>query len=151
MALDARSGANALACVVVLCSDFAWSLGTVLTPTLALPRSKALSAGAQMMLGGLMLLACSVLARELPPWPHVSLRAAAALAYLIVAGSLIAFTAYQWLLGHVRATIVTSYAYVNPVVAILIGYWLGHEAMTVRIVVGSALALSSVVALVRRG
>jgi drug/metabolite transporter (DMT)-like permease len=148
MAFDARSGTSALACVVILCSDLAWTLGTVLTSRLALPASKLLSAGAQMMLGGLMLLGCSVLVRELPPWPHVSLGAAAALAYLIVAGSLIAFTAYQWLLGHVRATIVTSYAYVNPVVAILIGHWLGHEALTLRIVLGTALVLSSVVALV---
>jgi drug/metabolite transporter (DMT)-like permease len=151
MAFDAGSEFSALAGIVILGSDVAWSLGTVLTPTLALPRSKVLSAGAQMMLGGVMLLTGSALAREWPPWPHVSLRAAAALAYLIVAGSLIAFTAYQWLLGQVRATVVTSYAYVNPVVAILIGYSLGHEAMSVRIVVGTALVLSSVVALVRRG
>jgi drug/metabolite transporter (DMT)-like permease len=150
MAFDGASGLSPLPCLVILCSDLAWSLGTVLTSRLALPKSKVLAAGAEMMLGGLMLLAGSGLARELSPWPHVSARAAAALAYLIVAGSLLAFTAYQWLLAHVPATTVTSYAYVNPVVAILIGYWLGHEALTVRVVVGSALVLSSVVALVRR-
>jgi drug/metabolite transporter (DMT)-like permease len=151
MAFDGASGLSPLPCLVILCSDLAWSLGTVLTPTLALPKSKALTAGAEMMLGGLMLLVSSALARELSPWPHVSPRAAAALAYLIVAGSLIAFTAYQWLLAHVPATIVTSYAYVNPVVAILIGYGLGHETLSLRIVLGSALVLSSVIALVRGG
>jgi len=151
MAFDATSGWSPLACGVILASDVAWSLGTVLTPRLALPESKALAAGAEMMLGGVMLLIASALAGELAPWPRVSLRAAAGLAYLIVAGSLLAFTAYQWLLTRVSATTVTSYAYVNPVVAILIGYWLGHEALSLRIVAGTALVLSSVVALLRRG
>jgi drug/metabolite transporter (DMT)-like permease len=151
MAFDGASGASPRACLVILGSDIAWSLGTVLTPVLALPKSKTLGAGAQMMLGGLMLLAGAALAGEMAPWPRVSLHAAAAIAYLVVAGSLIAFTAYEWLLTtQVPATTVTSYAYVNPVVAILIGYWLGHEALSLRIVLGATVVLSSVVLLVRR-
>jgi drug/metabolite transporter (DMT)-like permease len=151
MVLDGAASVSAAACLVILASDLAWSVGTVLTPRLDLPPSKVLGAGAQMMLGGVMLLACSAAVREVPPWPHLSWRAAGAMAYLIVAGSLLAFTAYQWLLTEEPATRVTSYAYVNPVVAILIGYWLGDEAMSVRIVAGTILVLSSVVLLVRRG
>ena len=67
------------------------------------------------------------------------------LAYLIVAGSIIGFTAYVWLLHHESPTKVGTYAYVNPVVAVLIGYFLGGEALDARIVVGAAFVLVSVI------
>ena len=79
--------------------------------------------------------------------PHFSARATAALVYLIVAGSLLAFTAYVWLLGQLPATKVASYAYVNPVVALAIGYWFGGEALTLRTIAGAALILISVLLL----
>ena len=150
LALDRRvTGVNAFACLAILASDLAWSLGTVLTTRLALPSSKMLGAGAQMMIGGGMLLICSLAIGEMPPWPHVSMATAAAIAYLIVAGSLIAFTAYQWLLTQLPATKVTSYAYVNPVVALAIGHWLGGEAINAKTIVGSIMILASTVALLR--
>ena len=63
---------------------------------------------------------------------------------MTVAGSLLAFTAYIWLLGRMPATVVSSYAYVNPIVALAIGYWLGDEALNRNIVAGTALVLVSV-------
>jgi drug/metabolite transporter (DMT)-like permease len=107
------------------------------------------SAGGQMMTGGAMLLACSVALGEVPPLPDITLRAAAAIAYQIVAGSLIAFTAYEWL-SHVSPTKVTSYAYVNPVVALIIGHELGGEAIGAKTIVGAVLVLVSTIALLRR-
>jgi drug/metabolite transporter (DMT)-like permease len=68
-----------------------------------------------------------------------------ALVYLIVAGSIVAFTAYVWLLHHESPTKVGTYAYVNPVVAVLIGYFLGGEALGARTILGTALVLVSVV------
>jgi drug/metabolite transporter (DMT)-like permease len=66
-----------------------------------------------------------------------------------VAGSVIAFTAYLWLLNRARATAVTSYAYVNPVVALILGHWFGHEALGTRTVLGAALVLLNVVVVMR--
>ena len=139
-----------LACLVVVASQVAWSVGTVLTPTMTLPRSNLISAGGQMMARGAMLLACSVALGEVPPLPHISPEAAAAIAYLIVAGSLIAFTAYEWLLTQVSATKVTSCAYVNPVVALILGHEIDREPIGVRTIVGCTLVLTSTIALLRR-
>jgi drug/metabolite transporter (DMT)-like permease len=139
-----------LPCVVILAGGTAWSLGAVLTRSLPLPRSLPLAAGAQMMLGGAVLLVLSQACGELQPFPHIPLRAALALLYLIVGGSLLGFTAYLWLLGRMPATRVASHAYVNPVVAVALGYFLAGEAITVRIVLAAALVVVSVFLILRR-
>jgi drug/metabolite transporter (DMT)-like permease len=149
LALDTSAGFSLVACLVVLGSSISWSTGTVLSKILILPKSMPVNSGAQMFLGGVMLLICSALIGELRPMPHISLRAGLAILYLIVAGSIVAFTAYIWLLQRMRATVVTSYAYVNPVVALLLGYWLGNEALGMRTLAGAALILLSVVIVVR--
>jgi drug/metabolite transporter (DMT)-like permease len=138
-----------LACLAILGSEIAWAIGTVTSKTMALPQSKFMSAGGQMLTGGIMLLAFSALAGEMRTAPHISLRAAMGIAYLIVAGSLIAFTAYVWLLGRMPATTVSSYAYVNPVVALAIGHWLGQEALGLRTILGAALVLGSVLLIMK--
>lgn len=138
-----------LPCLAITGAQIAWSFGTVLSQTASVPASKLLTAGAQMSLGGLMLLVCAAVAGEMRPWPHISEAAGAALLYMIVAGSILAFTAYVWLLGRMPATVVASYAYVNPVVALAIGYWLGHEAINRNILIGSAFVLVSVVLILR--
>jgi drug/metabolite transporter (DMT)-like permease len=75
----------------------------------------------------------------------VSLRAWIALAYLVVAGSIVAFTAYMWLIHHHSQTKVGTYAYVNPVVAVVLGYFFGGEPLELRTVVGTLLVLVSVI------
>jgi drug/metabolite transporter (DMT)-like permease len=150
LVFDPSSGRlNLLPSLATVVGSLAWSVGTVLTKEMTLPRSDVMRAGTQMLVGGAMLLATSILFREFPPLPYVDLTAAAALAYLIVAGSLVAFTAYQWLLTRTASTAVTSYAYVNPLVALAIGYWIGGEALGSRTLVGSALVLGAVVSLLR--
>jgi drug/metabolite transporter (DMT)-like permease len=138
-----------LACLAILGSEIAWAIGTVTSKTMALPDSKFMSAGGQMLTGGIMLLGFSRLAGELRTAPHISLRAALGIGYLIVAGSLIAFTAYVWLLGRMPATTVSSYAYVNPVVALVIGHWLGREALGLRTILGAGLVLASVLLIMK--
>ena len=103
-----------------------------------------------MLLGGGMLLMLSASFGELHPFPHVSLRAALALLYLIVCGSLLGFTAFIWLLARMPATRVASHAYVNPVVAVALGYFVAGEIVTTRTLIGTALVLFSVVLILRK-
>jgi drug/metabolite transporter (DMT)-like permease len=131
-------------CAAILAGGAAWSLGAVLTRSMQRPRSLPLAAGAQMMLGGAVLLALSQATGELQAFPQISLRAGLALLYLIVAGSLLGFTAYVWLLARMPATRVASHAYVNPLVAVALGYFVAGEALTVRMMLASALVIAGV-------
>lgn len=130
--------------LVMMVTQVTWSIGTLLTKNMQLPASKPLVAGAQMTIGGTFLLLISGVSGELHPFPHVTMEAAAAILYLTIAGSVVAFTAYIWLLDHLPATTVSSYAYVNPVVAIALGYWFGHEVLDWRVFTGTALVLAGV-------
>jgi drug/metabolite transporter (DMT)-like permease len=131
-------------CVVILAGSISWTLGAVLTRSMSLPQSVPLAAGAEMMVGGAVLLALAFVTGELHPFPHIPLRAAVALLYLIVGGSLVAFTAYVWLLARMPATRVASHAYVNPLVAVALGYFMGGEAVTPRMLFASVLVIASV-------
>jgi drug/metabolite transporter (DMT)-like permease len=137
-------------CLAVLAGATTWSLGSVLTRSMDLPKSRPVTAGAAMMLGGGALLALSATFGEMHPLPHVSLRAGLAVLYLIVFGSLLAFTAFVWLLAHMPATRVASHAYVNPVVAIALGYFVAGEVVTLRTLAGSILVLVSVFLILRK-
>jgi drug/metabolite transporter (DMT)-like permease len=145
LAFDPAAHLHPVASLVVMLGTVSWSLGTVLSKMLAVPKSMPINSGAQMLLGGLMLLLCSGLGGEWHPLPVISLRAGLAILYLAVAGSIVAYTAYIWLLDRMRATVVTSYAYVNPVIALLLGHWLGNEVLNARTAVGAGMVLLSVV------
>jgi drug/metabolite transporter (DMT)-like permease len=131
----------------LIVAAISWAVGSALTRKLTLPSSKALSSGAQMLTGGVLLAILSAALGEFHGFrlQAVSMRAWLALAYLIVAGSIIAFTAYVWLIHHESPTKVGTYAYVNPVVAVLLGYFLGGEALSLRTIIGTMLVLVSVV------
>jgi drug/metabolite transporter (DMT)-like permease len=131
-------------CFVILGAGISWSLGTVLSRRLSLPDSRPLSAGAQMMLGGLVLLGLSGWSGEQHNFPHISMRACLALVYLVIFGSLIAYTAYVWLLGRFSATRVSSHAYVNPLIAVGLGYFVAGEVVTLRSVIASFIIVASV-------
>lgn len=137
-------------CLAILAGATTWSLGSVLTRSMELPKSRPVTAGAAMLLGGAMLLALSAGFGEMHPFPHISIRAVWALLYLIVFGSLLAFTAFVWLLAHMPATRVSSHAYVNPIVAVALGYFAAGEIITPRIIAGSLLVLVSVFLILRR-
>jgi len=139
-----------LPCIAVLAGSFCWTLGSVFNRSMDLPKSRPVTAGATMMLGGVGLFALSAGFGEMHPFPHISLRAVSALLYLIVLGSLVAFTAFIWLLGHMSATRVSSYAYVNPIIAVAIGHFWAGEPITPRILAGTALVLVSVFLILRQ-
>jgi drug/metabolite transporter (DMT)-like permease len=133
--------------IALVVGAISWSLASVLTRKLKLPESKVMSSGAQMLVGGTLLMLAAAIFGEFNgfDWRDVSSRAWLSLAYLTVAGSIIAFTAYVWLIHHESPTKVGTYAYVNPVVAVVIGYFLGGEALGKRTVLGTFLILLSVV------
>jgi drug/metabolite transporter (DMT)-like permease len=138
---------NWVAVVALLVAAMSWSGGSILMRRLPLPTSKIMSAGTQMLTGGLFLWLMAVLlgqTRHFDP-DTVSWAAWGALLYLVVAGSLLGFGAYTWLIHHHSPTRVGTYAYVNPVIAVIIGYAYGGEPLTVRTVLGAAFVVSSVI------
>lgn len=137
-----RTGALAL-----MVASITWSIASVLTRKLALPASKMMSSGAQMLAGGVFLTIAALALGEFRGFDarNVSREAWIALAYLIVAGSIIGFTAYVWLIHHESPTKVGTYAYVNPVVAVLLGYFFGGEGLGTRTILGTVFVLVSVV------
>ena len=133
--------------IALVAAAMCWSVATVLPRKLQLPESKVMSSGAQMLIGGILLAAASAGFGEFRDFhpQAVSLHAWLALLYLIIAGSIIGFTAYVWLIHHESPTKVGTYAYVNPVVAVLLGYFFGGEALNARTILGTALVLVSVI------
>jgi len=137
-------------CLAILFGCTTWSLGTVLSRSMDLPKARPVTAGATMLLGGAMLLLISAGMGEMHPFPHVTLRGGVAVLYLIVFGSILSFTAFVWLLAHMPATRVASHAYVNPIVAVALGHFAAGEPMTLQTLAGTALVLISVFWILRR-
>ena len=138
--------------LAVLVGAVSWSAGIVYSRRSKLSASPLLSSALSLLAGAALLLVAGTAAGE---WREVSLAAVAprswlALAYLIVFGSLIAFTAYNWLLERYSQTLVATHAYVNPVVAVVLGWWLADEQVTMRAGVAAAMVVGAVV-LVDRG
>jgi len=136
--------AGAAALIVAAMS---WSIASVLTRKLPLPASKMTSSGSQMLVGGVLLTVAAGGMGELRGFhaANVSLKAWMALAYLIVAGSIVGYTAYVWLIHHESPTKVGTYAYVNPLVAVVMGYFFGGEGLGLRTIVGTVCVLLSVI------
>ena len=137
-----RAGAIALVIAAI-----SWSIASALSRKVPLPAAKAMSSGAQMLIGGVLLGITALSLGELHGFRFAAVSRGAwfALAYLIVAGSIIGFTAYVWLIHHESPTKVGTYAYVNPVVAVIVGYFLGGESVGPRTLLGTLLVLVSVI------
>ena len=133
--------------IALIVASISFAASSTLTRKLRLPSSKVMSSGAQMLAGGVLLALAGAALGEFRIFrpQAVSREAWLALLYLIVAGSIVGFTAYVWLIHHESPTKVGTYAYVNPVVAVLVGYFLGGEALGVRTILGTVLVLISVV------
>jgi drug/metabolite transporter (DMT)-like permease len=132
--------------VALIIASVSWSIATVLARKLPLPPSKVMSSGAQMLAGGIMLTLAAAAFGEFHNFhpSTVSSGAWLSLIYLIIAGSIIGFTAYVWLIHHESPTKVGTYAYVNPVVAVVLGYFFGGEALGLRTILGTLFVLISV-------
>jgi drug/metabolite transporter (DMT)-like permease len=128
-----------------------WATGSFATPRLTMPKDPLVSTGWQMLLGGVPILLAGLAAGEAGD-VHVeafSTRSLLALAYLIAIGSWVAFTAYAWLLQNAPLSKVSTYAYVNPVVAILLGWLVLDEVISPITLAGAAIIVVSVALVVR--
>ncbi len=136
-----------LGALALIFAAISWSVASALTRILPLPSSKVMSSGAQMLTGGIFLTIAAAAFGEFRNFHPSAVSGGAwlALLYLIVAGSIIGFTAYVWLIHHQSPTKVGTYAYVNPIVAVLVGYFFGGEALTSRTVLGTLFVLVSVI------
>ena len=134
--------ANPLGAAALLASTICWALGSVWSRRLSLPRG-LMASGAEMLAGGVLLIALSqLLGEKFIAMPTE--QAWWALGYLVVFGSLVAYSAYIYLLGNVRPAMATSYAYVNPMVAVGLGVVLGGEHVTAVGLVAMAIILGAV-------
>jgi drug/metabolite transporter (DMT)-like permease len=139
---------DVLGTVVVLLSATSWALGTIVSRRIPVPESSILFSGMNLLAGGALLLLVSFASGEVPPSPQVSLRSLLAVSYLVVFGSIVGFVAYMWLLRVETASKVGTYAFVNPGIAVLLGWLAGGEALSGRIVLATALMVSGVAILV---
>jgi drug/metabolite transporter (DMT)-like permease len=145
-------GSSPWGLLAVLLGSLAWSFGVVISPRLQLP-TDALGRTALPTLCGaaLLLIAAGVTGQfQQTHWSTITVRSIFGLGYLITFGSVIAFTAYTWLLQRVPPALVATHTYANPVVAVILGWLLAHEPLSMRVVLASVAILGAIV-LIRRG
>ena len=141
--LDLHAAASPAYVAVLFVAGASWAGATVLQPRLDLPKGP-MSAAVQMLGGGTSLVVMAALHGERLDVATVPLSAWLALAYLVVFGSLVAYTAFVYLIGHSRPALATSYAYVNPVVAVGLGVLFVGETVSRPMMAGMAVILSGV-------
>ena len=138
---------NPLGVIALLSACLFWATGSLYSKTADLPKSSLMNTGAQMLVGSVSLLIVSLISGELNGWDvsAVSARSLVGLAYLIFIGSLVGFVSYGWLLQNAPISLVSTYAYVNPIVAVLLGVWFANEALEPRIWLATAIIIGAVI------
>ena len=118
--------------VAILFACFFWAWGSFLSKSPTMPKSTLLSVALQMLIAGaaMVLISCGLGEPMNMDWSAVSAKSLWSLAYLIVFGAILAYSCYGWLFRNASAVAVSTYAYVNPVVAVILGYWLADEEIT---------------------
>jgi drug/metabolite transporter (DMT)-like permease len=137
---------NLIAAAAVLLSSFSWAVGTLYCKSVRMPNSAVLAASMQMLTGGVWLFLAATVSGEAAGFQIASLtmRSALALLYLIVFGSIIAFTAFTWLSKVASPSKISTYAYVNPAVAVFVGWAVAGEVISWRAIVATAVILAGV-------
>ena len=144
---------DATAALVLVAGAFCWAVGSLLSRSSRMPESPAMATAVTLLGGGALLLVASVLRGELATFDPtaVSGRSLLALFYLISFGSLVAFTAYLWILRVATPARAATYAYVNPVVAVLLGWAFAGESLTARMAIAAAIIVGSVALIIQAG
>jgi drug/metabolite transporter (DMT)-like permease len=145
-------GSSPLGLLAALASSLSWSVGVVISAKVKLPEDALARTAMPSVCGAAMLLLAAGVTGEFHAvhLASISLKSVFGLGYLIVFGSIIAFTAYTWLLQRCSPALVATHTYANPVVAVLLGWLLASEPLTLRLVLASAVILGAIV-LIRRG
>lgn len=140
---------NAIGAVVLLGSSICWAFGSFYSRKAVLPASPALANGMEMLIGGVALVLVGALVGELKEFhaAHVTGRSLWAVAYLVVFGSIIGFSSYVWLFRATTPTRASTYAYVNPVIAVLVGWLVGGEELPARVVLAAIFIIAAVAAI----
>ena len=136
--------------VVLFVAALAWAAGSLYSRRAKLPSSTLLGAAMEMIAGGALLLVASGLFGEWRGfvWTQVSARSLGAILYLIVFGSMVAYTAYMWLMQVTTPARVSTNAYINPVVAVVLGWWVAGEPITQRIVIAAGIIIVAVIVII---
>ena len=145
-------GSSLLGLLAVLLGSLSWSAGVVITPRLKLPTDALGRTALPTLCGAAMLLIAAAATGEFHAthWSAISLQSIFGLGYLITFGSIVAFTSYTWLLQRCPPALVATHTYANPIVAVLLGWLLASEPLTLRVVLASVAILGAIV-LIRRG
>lgn len=145
-ATAAGASMQLISTIVIMAAAFSWALGSIYGLRAPVPKSSLLTAGMQMISGGLVLLLVSFITGEWSKFnvAQVSANSWFGLVYLIVFGSLIGFTAYSWLLKNAPPAMVSTYAYVNPVIAVFLGWLIAGESFTGQMLLGAGVIVGSV-------
>jgi drug/metabolite transporter (DMT)-like permease len=149
--LHAVSGRNpAIGISILLVSTFVWSAGSLYSRVAKHAPSPFLTAAQQMICGGILLLFAGIMAGEPPQFrlSSISILSLGSFVYLVFIGAVVGYTAYIWLLRHCEPAKVATYAYVNPIVAVLLGTLFAGEAVTVRTLIAASLIIGSVALLI---
>ena len=138
---------DTLGTIALLVAALIWSIGSIYSKTADMPKSTLQSTGMEMIVGSAALFIVSVGSGELNGFhfASVSMRSWLGLTYLIFIGSLVGFVSYGWLLHNAPISLMSTYAYVNPVVAVFLGSWLASETITPRILLAAAIIIGSVI------
>jgi len=144
--------ASLIGLLAVLLGSLSWSAGVVISPRLKLPTDALARTAVPLVCGAVMLLTSAGMTGEFRGlhWSAISLKSIFGLGYLIVFGSIAAFTAYTWLLQRVPPAVVATHTYANPVVAVLLGWLLASEPLTARVAIASVAILGAIM-LIRTG
>lgn len=137
---------NVLASALIVVCTLSWGGGAVYSRVANVPKSPVLSSGMELIFGGTLVLITSFIIGE-PSQFHLSqvtLKSFLGLIYLIIFGSVIAFSAYIWLLGHTSATRISTHTYVNPIIAVFLGWLLANEQITLALLIASTIIIISV-------
>jgi drug/metabolite transporter (DMT)-like permease len=146
----AGSQVGSFSALVVVTGAVSWALGTVFARRVALPSSVVVSSGMQMICGGGLLLLAGVVSGQAANLSFAALNTTSlvSMSFLTLIGSLVGFTCYIWLLGVASPTLVATYAYVNPIVAVFLGWVLAGERLTAQSMIASMVVLVSVAMIV---
>jgi drug/metabolite transporter (DMT)-like permease len=141
-----QGSGSALGVAALVVGTLAWATGSLASRSLPRPDSPLLGVGMQMLVGGAVLMTAGLLSGEAGhvALHDVSARSVLAVAYLVLFGSIVAYSCYVWLLRVAPPAVVSTYAYVNPVIAVFLGWLLADETVTLRTIIAAAIIIGAV-------
>ncbi|MBY9078078.1 drug/metabolite exporter YedA [Paenibacillus sp. HN-1] len=148
---SAHTRLNPIGIIVLIIASISWAAGSLFSRSAQLPSSPLMSTAVQMLAGGALLLILSFIRED---WSgvqlaEISVRSWAAFGYLVIFGSLLGYTAYIWLLNNADPAVASTYAFVNPVVAVFLGFFAGNEALTINVWIATLMIVAAVVFITR--